>query len=110
MECQKLRSDFAFHQSKPGISFIDAEEVGNADTAKVWPAVAKREGETPADEAAGMRLVDELQDFKTECYKTLVQTAQPRPGVLELMDSAIRCEGLAVGICSASTRGGFEKV
>ena len=56
------------------------------------------------------RLVDDLQDFKTECYKKIVETASPRPGVLELMDSAIATPGLAVGICSASTRAGFEKV
>ena len=37
-------------------------------------------------------------------------TAPARPGVLELMDAAIATSGLAVGICSASTRGGFEKV
>jgi len=80
------------------------------DTAKVWPTPTKRDGVVPADEAAGMALVDELQDFKTECYKKLVSTASPRPGVLELMDSAIATPGLAVGICSASTRGGFEKV
>ena len=80
------------------------------DTAKVWPAVTKRDGSVPADEAAGMLLVDDLQDFKTECYKKIVETAPPRPGVLELMDSAIATPGLAVGICSASTRAGFEKV
>ena len=50
------------------------------------------------------------QDYKTECYKKIVETASPRPGVLELMDSAIAMPGLAVGICSASTRAGFEKV
>ena len=32
----------------------------------------------PADEAAGMALVDELQDFKTECYKQLVTKAGPQ--------------------------------
>ena len=80
------------------------------DTARVWPAVTVRDGGVPADEEAGMRLVDELQDFKTECYKKLVETASPRPGVLALMDEAIATPGLAVGICSASTRGGFEKV
>ena len=57
-----------------------------------------------------MVLVDALQDFKTECYKKLVTTASPRPGILALMDAAIATPGLAVGICSASTRGGFEKV
>mmetsp|Transcript_41145 Transcript_41145/g.129290 ORF Transcript_41145/g.129290 Transcript_41145/m.129290 type:complete len:333 (+) Transcript_41145:41-1039(+) len=80
------------------------------DTAKVWPAPTARGGAVPADEAAGMALVDELQDFKTECYKELVTKAGPRPGVLALMDSAIAAPGIAVGICSASTRGGFEKV
>jgi len=87
-----------------------AEASMHPDTAKVWPAVTKRDGSTPADESAGMLLVDDLQDFKTECYKKLVTTAPPRPGVLELMDAAISMPGLAVGICSASTRGGFEKV
>lgn len=57
-----------------------------------------------------MQLVDALQDFKTECYKKLITTAAPRPGVLELMDSAIATPGVAVGICSAATRAGFEKV
>lgn len=82
----------------------------HADTACEWPSVTKRNGAVPADEAAGMALIDELQDFKTECYKRLVSTAPARPGVLEMMDAAIRTPGLAVGICSASTRGGFEKV
>ena len=81
------------------------------ETVKEWPAVRGMGGRpTPADEAAGMALIDELQDYKTECYKRLVTSAVPRPGVLELMDDAIATEGLAVGICSASTRGGFEKV
>ena len=80
------------------------------DNAKAWPTVTKRDGKVPEDEAAGMVLVDALQDFKTECYKKLVTTASPRPGILDLMDAAIATPGLAVGICSASTRGGFEKV
>jgi len=82
----------------------------HGDTAKVWPSVTKRDGSVPADEAAGMLLVDDLQDFKTECYKKLVTKASPRPGILALMDAAIDTPGLAVGICSASTRAGFEKV
>jgi len=87
-----------------------AEAKTHPDTAKVWPKVTKRDGNKPADETEGMRLVDELQAFKTECYKKIVESASPRPGVLQLMDSAIATPGLAVGICSASTRGGFEKV
>lgn len=75
-----------------------------------WPAVTKRDIAKPTDDASGMALVDQLQDFKTECYKQLVQSGTPRPGVLQLMDEAIAAPGIAVGICSASTRGGFEKV
>ena len=87
-----------------------ADAKTHPDNAKKWPAVGKRGGEVPADETDGMALVDELQDFKTECYKKLVSKASPRPGILELMDAAIAQPGLAVGICSASTRAGFEKV
>jgi len=80
------------------------------DTARVWPLPTKRGGLVPADEAAGMLRVDDRQDFKTECSTNLVTTAPARPGVLDLMDAAIAIPNLAVGICSASTRGGFEKV
>lgn len=80
------------------------------DIAYVWPKITKRDGNVPADEDAGMQLVDELQAFKTDCYKKLAEKAKSRPGVLELMDSAIAMPGLAVGICSASTRAGFEKL
>lgn len=57
-----------------------------------------------------MALIDDLQDCKTEAYKELVSVASPRPGVLDLMDAAIADENIAVGICSASTRAGFERV
>ena len=51
------------------------------------------------------------QDKKTEIYKKIVsEAAEARPGVLDLMDAAIEAEGIAVGICSAATRAGFEKV
>jgi len=79
-----------------------------------WPTVTKGEfaaPEPPADEDSRSALVDELQDKKTEIYKSIVeQAATARPGVLELMDEAINTPGLAVGICSAATRAGFEKV
>ena len=76
-----------------------------------WPTCTRRDGRTPADEAEGMALIDELQDAKTEAYKKIVdRAASPRPGVLELMDAAIAAPNLAVGICSAATRGGFERV
>ena len=38
------------------------------------------------------------------------EVATARPGVLELMDEAIGREDIAVGICSAATLAGFEKV
>jgi len=80
-------------------------------TVEEWPEVTGKDGvPTPANEEEGMALIDQLQDYKTEVYKSIVAKASPRPGVLELMDEAISVPGLAVGICSASTRGGFEKV
>ena len=45
------------------------------DTAKTWPAVTTRDGFVPADEAAGMLLVDDLQ----------VCTASPRPTLTALL-------------------------
>ncbi|KAJ1636772.1 HAD-like domain-containing protein [Pavlovales sp. CCMP2436] len=75
-----------------------------------WPAVTKRAIAQPVCDDTGMALIDQLQDVKTEFYKKLVTSGKARPGVLELMDAAIATPGIAVGICSASTRGGFEKV
>ena len=76
-----------------------------------WPVCTKRDGRKPTNEEEGMALIDELQDAKTEFYKQIVdQAASPRPGVLELMDAAIATPNLAVGICSAATRGGFDRV
>lgn len=50
-------------------------------------------------------LLDEIQSFKTKCYKQLVaSTAQPRPGLLSLMDEALNDPAIAVGVCSASTK------
>jgi len=82
------------------------------ETSKEWPTVSGQGVREKAQNLEeGMALIDELQDYKTECYKKLVSTtATARPGVLQLMDDAINTEGLAGGICSASTRGGFEKV
>lgn len=57
------------------------------------------------------RLVDELQDAKTEYYKEIVgSVATARPGVLELMDEALADPRIKVGICSAATKAGFEKI
>ena len=81
-----------------------------------WPtAVAAEAGTTPAElassEDAQNALVDALQDKKTEVYKRIVEeVAEARPGVIEMMDEALGMQGLAVGICSAATKAGFDKV
>ncbi|KAJ8608443.1 hypothetical protein CTAYLR_009597 [Chrysophaeum taylorii] len=89
---------------KPKMRYHFTQEVG------AWPVVLGGARPQPANDEQGEALIDDLQDYKTECYKKLVDTAHPRPGILEVMDDAIATPGLAVGICSASTRGGFEKV
>jgi beta-phosphoglucomutase-like phosphatase (HAD superfamily) len=56
-------------------------------------------------------LVDHLQDRKTDFYKVIVEeVATARPGVLALMDEGLANPDIALGICSAATRAGFEKV
>ena len=49
--------------------------------------------------------------MKTEFYKDIVESqAIARPGVLRLIDEAIKAPDIAVGICSAATKEGFLKV
>lgn len=56
---------------------------------------------TPEEETA---LIDELQDWKSEEYRRLIaEGADPRPGVVELMDEARR-KGKKLAVCSAATR------
>ena len=65
----------------------------------------------PSDDDARTALVDALQDKKTEIYKQIVEeVAEARPGVIELMDEALARDDVAVAICSAATRAGFDKV
>lgn len=73
------------------------------NTAQAFPTVGGAPApETPEEQQA---LVDELQEFKTNYYKTLLATeAKPRPGVLELMDEAFADPTIAVGVCSAATK------
>eukprot|EP00793_Prasinoderma_coloniale_P001070 PRCOL_00006061-RA len=74
-----------------------------------WPSSV--EGAAPESEEDRSALVDRLQDQKTVCYKELVETtAEARPGVLRLMDEALDRGDVAVAICSAATRAGFDKV
>jgi len=75
-----------------------------------WPA-STMFPTAPESETDRDALIDALQDKKTEIYKKIVEeVAVARPGVLELMDEAIADPSVAVGICSAATKAGFEKV
>jgi|TARA_B110000003_G_scaffold230903_1_gene233248 HAD superfamily hydrolase (TIGR01509 family) len=77
---------------------------------KAWPT-STMFAEAPSSDADRDALIDALQDKKTEIYKKIVEeVAVARPGVLALMDEAIADPSIAVGICSAATKAGFEKV
>eukprot|EP00802_Teleaulax_amphioxeia_P015185 Tamp_15271.p1 GENE.Tamp_15271~~Tamp_15271.p1 ORF type:complete len:384 (-),score=82.11 Tamp_15271:402-1427(-) len=79
------------------------------NTAKAWPTSTL--GAAPGDEDAQNKLVDALQDKKTEIYKKIVtEVAEARPGVLRLMDQVLERPDIAKGICSAATKGGFDQV
>lgn len=65
----------------------------------------------PATLEEQQALIDELQAHKTEIYRTYIEEkAVPRPGVIELMDEALADPRIAVGVCSASTKGAVQKV
>ena len=65
----------------------------------------------PRTDEEKTKMVDSLQDMKTEFYKVIVESqAEARPGVLRLIDEAIAAPDIAVGICSAATKEGFLKV
>ena len=67
------------------------------NTARTYPEVAGEPAPTLVKEQEF--LVDRLQDFKTDYYKTLLETqATARPGVLELMDEAFADPVIGVGV------------
>ncbi|KAI3506251.1 hypothetical protein L1887_28607 [Cichorium endivia] len=59
----------------------------------------------PESDIDRAKLIDTLQDWKTETYKDIIKsgTVEPRPGVLRLMDEA-RASGKKVAVCSAATK------
>lgn len=64
----------------------------------------------PATLEEQQALIDELQAYKTDYYKTLLATqAVARPGVVELMDEALADPTIAVGVCSAATKAAAVK-
>lgn len=73
------------------------------NTTKAFPMVGNQSApDTPEAQKA---LIDQLQDWKTNHYKTLLETqAKARPGVIELMDAAMADPTIAVGVCSAATK------
>ena len=79
--------------------------------AKAWPISNKPYKPAPKTDKEKSDLVDLLQDAKTEFYKEIVdKIATARPQVLEIMDAAIADPNVKVGICSAATKAGFEKL
>jgi len=81
------------------------------NTTKAFPT--SKGNKVPAPETAEEQqsLIDSLQDNKTNLYKELIkEKAEPRPGVIQLMDEAIADPKCAVGVCSASTKAAVTKV
>ncbi|KAL3323619.1 hypothetical protein AABB24_037996 [Solanum stoloniferum] len=60
---------------------------------------------SPEDDNDRAKLIDTLQDWKTERYKEIIKsgTVKPRPGVLRLMDEA-KAAGKMLAVCSAATK------
>ncbi|XP_052189517.1 haloacid dehalogenase-like hydrolase domain-containing protein At4g39970 [Diospyros lotus] len=69
-----------------------------------WPSSTIFET-PPEDDANRVKLIDTLQDWKTERYKEIIKsgTVEPRPGVLRLMDEA-KAAGKMLAVCSAATK------
>ncbi|KAJ3707315.1 hypothetical protein LUZ61_011020 [Rhynchospora tenuis] len=69
-----------------------------------WPISSVFET-PPSTDSDREKLVDVLQDWKTERYKDIIKsgTVEPRPGVLRLMDEA-KGAGIKLAVCSAATK------
>ncbi|XP_034691378.1 haloacid dehalogenase-like hydrolase domain-containing protein At4g39970 [Vitis riparia] len=59
----------------------------------------------PEDDGDRAKLIDILQDWKTERYKEIIKsgTVETRPGVLRLMDET-KAAGIKLAVCSAATK------
>ncbi|KAI3451167.1 hypothetical protein Pfo_007832 [Paulownia fortunei] len=60
---------------------------------------------SPENDEDRAKLIDILQDWKTERYKEIIKsgTVETRPGVLRLMDEA-KASGRKLAVCSAATK------
>lgn len=69
-----------------------------------WPSSSVFET-PPSNDSDRERLIDVLQDWKTERYKEIIKsgTVESRPGVLQLMDDA-KGAGIRLAVCSAATK------
>ncbi|KAH9605013.1 hypothetical protein KSS87_008568 [Heliosperma pusillum] len=69
-----------------------------------WPTSTVFET-PPENDADKAKLIDTLQDWKTERYQEIIKSGsvQPRPGVLRLMDEA-KAAGKKLAVCSAATK------
>ncbi|XP_057783809.1 haloacid dehalogenase-like hydrolase domain-containing protein At4g39970 [Salvia miltiorrhiza] len=69
-----------------------------------WPTSTVSDAAPESDEDRA-KLIDILQDWKTERYKEIIKsgTVEPRPGVLRLMDEA-KASGRKLAVCSAATK------
>ncbi|XP_021714195.1 haloacid dehalogenase-like hydrolase domain-containing protein At4g39970 [Chenopodium quinoa] len=59
----------------------------------------------PENDTDRSKLIDIIQDWKTERYQEIIKSGsvQPRPGVLRLMDEA-KAAGKKLAVCSAATK------
>ncbi|CAL5013104.1 unnamed protein product [Urochloa decumbens] len=69
-----------------------------------WPS-SKIFETPPSTDSDKEKLVDIIQDWKTERYKEIIKsgTVEPRPGVLQLMDE-VKGAGIKLAVCSAATK------
>lgn len=69
-----------------------------------WPTSTIFEN-PPKSDAERSKLIDTLQDWKSERYQQIIKSGnvEPRPGVLRLMDEA-KAAGKKLAVCSAATK------
>ncbi|KAI9072112.1 hypothetical protein K1719_015027 [Acacia pycnantha] len=69
-----------------------------------WPSSTISET-PPSNDEDRTKLIDIIQDWKTERYKEIIKsgTVKPRPGVLRLMDE-VKDAGIKLAVCSAATK------
>ncbi|CAG9460690.1 unnamed protein product [Pedinophyceae sp. YPF-701] len=70
-----------------------------------WPTTSILDGRAPETDGERVKIVDVLQDWKTDKYQAMLASGEvpPRAGVIRLMDAA-RDAGLKVAVCSAATK------